>query len=89
MGEDASLDEFLGGASEESDAETTEQETDAPEEADATVSERSTDALEPAKTTYAWSDEGTTCPACGEVVERRWQQDGGLVCADCKDWDRA
>jgi len=45
--------------------------------------------IEPAATTYAWSDEGTTCDGCGETVERRWQQAGDLVCIDCKDWERA
>ncbi|MFC7027243.1 hypothetical protein ACFQJ5_05955 [Halomicroarcula sp. GCM10025324] len=40
----------------------------------------------PATTTYAWSDEGTTCEECGAPAERRWQQDGALVCPDCKVW---
>jgi hypothetical protein len=40
----------------------------------------------PATTTYAWSDEGTTCEECAEPAERRWQQDGALVCPDCKVW---
>lgn len=40
----------------------------------------------PATTTYAWSDEGTTCDECGEPAERRWQQDGALVCPECKVW---
>ena len=40
----------------------------------------------PATTTYAWSDEGTTCEACGDPTERRWHQDGALVCPDCKEW---
>lgn len=48
-----------------------------------------TDTVEPAATTYAWSGEGTACEACGEVVERRWQQEGGLVCIECKDWEQA
>ncbi|MBX0295375.1 DUF7573 domain-containing protein [Haloarcula nitratireducens] len=43
----------------------------------------------PATTTYAWSGEGAACGACGGTVERRWQQDGSLVCADCKEWDRS
>jgi len=47
-----------------------------------------TDDIEPARTTYAWSDEGTACEACGETVERRWQQADGLVCIECKDWER-
>jgi hypothetical protein len=43
-------------------------------------------AVTPATTTYAWSDEGTTCEACGEPAERRWHQDGALVCPGCKEW---
>jgi len=42
-----------------------------------------------ATTTYAWSADGAACGACGEVVQRRWQQDGSLVCPACKEWDRA
>ncbi|MBX0288161.1 hypothetical protein EGH22_17665 [Halomicroarcula sp. F28] len=98
MGEDASLDEFLGGeSSEQSEA------TDAVEPADETevepagegepadADEPETDAtdVEPARTTYAWNDEGATCEACGETIERRWQLEGGLVCIECKDWERA
>jgi len=37
-------------------------------------------------TTYAWSPEGAACAECGEVVERRWTQDGVLVCGACKSW---
>ncbi|MFC7019701.1 MULTISPECIES: DUF7573 domain-containing protein [Haloarcula] len=44
------------------------------------------EAVTPATTTYAWSDEGTTCGSCGAPAERRWHQDGALVCPDCKEW---
>ncbi|WP_424001283.1 DUF7573 domain-containing protein [Haloarcula salina] len=56
-------------------------------EGDASASE-STDrgTVEPAVTTYAWSPEGAACADCGEVVERRWEQDGQLVCGACKSW---
>jgi len=40
----------------------------------------------PAVTTYAWSPDGAACADCGEVVERRWEQDGQLVCGACKAW---
>jgi len=101
MGEDASLDDFLGGESSEqseADEEATGDDTEATVEAaestaktaaDDTEATAETDDVEPAATTYAWSDEGATCEACGETVERRWQQDGDLVCIECKDWERA
>jgi len=71
MSEDVSLDEFVEqGDSNERDDE-------------ATTTDES---VTPARTTYAWSDEGTTCESCGDVVEQRWEQDGALVCPDCKEW---
>ena len=102
MGEDTSLDDFLDGESGEqpaADEESTGEAESASEAgqaeepatgggaepADATAS--SVD-VEPAATTYAWSDEGTTCDDCGETVERRWQQAGELVCVECKDWEQ-
>ena len=75
-------------ASETEPADATEAETASSDGEPAADAEPAAD-IEPAKTTYAWSDAGTTCEDCGETVERRWQQDGGLVCIDCKDWERA
>ena len=103
MGDNASLDDFLGGESSEqtgaADGEPTDGEQPAEQSetaADQTATdtelsetEAGSDGTEPAATTYAWSDQGATCEACGETVERRWQQDGGLVCIGCKDWERA
>ncbi|EMA09231.1 hypothetical protein SAMN05443574_102240 [Haloarcula vallismortis] len=89
MAEDASLEDFLDAGDESEDEregdtpagdDTTEMESDAPD------SEASTDAVDPAVTTYAWSSEGAACAECGEVVERRWTQDGQLVCGACKAW---
>ncbi|MBX0322986.1 hypothetical protein EGH21_08090 [Halomicroarcula sp. F13] len=100
MGEDASLDQFVGSgddgdddagdtdASDASDATAVDKEA-ASEDADTETATASEGDPTPATTTYAWSDEGTQCASCGEVVERRWQQDGSLVCVDCKEWDRA
>ena len=45
--------------------------------------------VEPAETTYAWGGDGGVCDACGERSERRWRQDDGLVCPDCKEWSAA
>lgn len=41
---------------------------------------------EPAMPTYASTPEGEACAACGEAVTERWRDDGGWVCADCKEW---
>ncbi|NLV05193.1 hypothetical protein GOC83_03440 [Haloarcula rubripromontorii] len=89
MAEETSLEDFLDAGDESEDEgvngvsagdETTETES---EVSDAEVS---TDGVEPAVTTYAWSPEGAPCAECGEVVERRWTQDGILVCGACKSW---
>jgi len=102
MGEDASLDDFLDGESSEQSeaAESTSDataETVSGDEAESTTdaaTERADTAaadtdIEPATTTYAWDGAGGVCEGCGETVERRWQQDSGLVCIECKDWERA
>jgi len=86
MSEDASLDDFLGGeSSKQSEAADADASTGGTEPTDETTSPDG----EPATTTYAWSGDGAACGACGETVEQRWQQDGGLVCIDCKDWEQA
>ncbi|WP_255152388.1 DUF7573 domain-containing protein [Halorarius halobius] len=41
---------------------------------------------EPAVSTYAFSPGGAACAACGETVEKRWRDESGLVCGDCKAW---
>ena len=43
-------------------------------------------AVDDAATTYAWSPAGAPCQACGSTVDRRWRDDGALVCENCKDW---
>jgi len=88
MAEDASLDDFLdaSGESEEEETGTSGGDGTAETEREAPDTEASTDAVEPAVTTYAWSPEGAACAECGEVVERRWTQDGVLVCGACKSW---
>ena len=42
--------------------------------------------VEPTTATLAWTPDGAACAACGTRVERRWHDDGVLVCGDCKDW---
>jgi len=39
-----------------------------------------------AAATATWTPDGEACEACGSVVERRWHDDGTLVCAGCKEW---
>jgi len=43
-------------------------------------------AVDPARTTYAYTPEGRPCEECGAAVQRRWEQDGTLVCEACKEW---
>lgn len=81
MAEDASLDDFLDAGDDEETASADEREP----AADSAVGDGPAD-VEPATTTYAWSGAGGACDACGEVVERRWGQDGRLVCPACKEW---
>jgi hypothetical protein len=39
-----------------------------------------------AVSTSDYRSDGADCEACGATVERRWRDDGALVCADCKAW---
>ena len=78
MDEDASLSDFLDTGADESDAET-----------DDTASDQEGPPTEDgprATTTYVWDMAGAACDSCGEVVKRRWQQTGELVCVACKSW---
>jgi len=89
MVEDASLDDFLDASDEsedEADSDTSADDGIAETEKELNDDETSADTVEPAVTTYAWSPEGAACAECGEVVERRWTQDGHLVCGACKSW---
>lgn len=86
MGEDASLDEFLDAGSSESAGESDTDDKPATSGEDTDTGSTTTDDVDPATTTYAWSGEGADCEACGAVVERRWHQDGTLVCVSCKEW---
>jgi hypothetical protein len=82
--DDASLDDFLDTGDRETgdggDAPTSSEDI----ESDAT-DPRAT-AVEPATATLQWSPEGGDCEACGTAVDRRWDSEAGLVCAECKDW---
>ena len=89
MSRDRSLDEVLGG--EQRDAEPPDDPDgdgadDDPDGDGADDDPDGDDAVEPAVSTYAFSPDGATCAACGAVVEKRWRDDGDLVCPDCKQW---
>jgi hypothetical protein len=86
MAEDASLEDFLDSSESEDEGNSGAGDDTAETERETPDAEPSTDAVEPAVTTYAWSPEGAACAECGEVVERRWAQDGVLVCGACKCW---
>lgn len=97
---DATLDSFLDAADEseqgqaeseqrkaESEQGETEREDEASEEsADSGESRVDEEAFAP---TTDWHAEGRECEQCGAVVERRWRQDGAMVCPPCKDWQVA
>ena len=77
-----------GGAEPASvDAEATETATDGVDaDADRNADGGDEGTPEPAAPTFDWTPGGSVCAACGERVERRWTDDGRLVCAACKGW---
>ncbi|MFC4448821.1 DUF7573 domain-containing protein [Halorussus aquaticus] len=86
MSDDASLDRF-----DSTDTGSDETESVAPDDAESPAESAATVAdADPAVSTYEWSPAGGECADCGASVERRWradgERDGGLVCADCKEW---
>ncbi|MFC5365427.1 DUF7573 domain-containing protein [Salinirubrum litoreum] len=99
MGGDRSLDEFATDDTERAASAETDAGVDAecdegsePDSTDATADSPEGDApereagVDPAESTYAWSPSGATCASCEATVERRWRDEGDLVCADCKSW---
>lgn len=78
--EDASLEDFLDGG--EADGGSPDQSADTSTVELAGAAEGTDDGL----ATYAWSPDGGVCGACGRSAERRWRDEEGLVCADCKEW---
>ncbi|WP_254839074.1 DUF7573 domain-containing protein [Natronomonas marina] len=90
---DTSLDDFARGAeSEDADTEDAESERAAaasPTDDDPTpeaADEPDGEGVEGAVPTFDWTPEGATCETCGDETDRRWHEDGGLVCASCKRW---
>lgn len=90
MGDDRTLEEFLGdrgsgtgdgaGGAPTDDGEATDDGAAREDRA-----HRGAD-VEPAAPTYRWSPDGADCEACGATVERRWRDGEGYVCGDCKEW---
>ena len=87
---DTSLDDFIGG-----DDAGDERDEPVADAGDPATSEGGSgecggaddgDAPEPVVSTFEWTPSGAACAACGSDVERRWREDGGLVCTDCKAW---
>jgi len=98
---DRSLEEFLGGESEEGEApdrenepvESDRPEEDAPDqEKPPEVGDSGGDGTDPGSAvttldaTYRWSPDGTGCESCGKRVEAQWRGEDGFVCAGCKEW---
>ena len=80
MADDRSLDEFLGGESD--DTEDGGQPDEGGDDADGDE-----EPPEPARSTTAFDPDGAACEACGETVRRRWRDDDdALVCGACKAW---
>lgn len=96
MTRDASLDEFLGGESDVSEASEVERADSAVESGEvgseageSGVEEdggESGEAVSPASPTYVWTPAGDACARCGSSVDRLWRCDGELVCGECKEW---
>jgi NADH pyrophosphatase NudC (nudix superfamily) len=74
------------GAGTGDEADPTAREAEDADDVTADDSAAEVEAVEPATSTYAWWGDGAACEACGARVDRRWQQDGRLVCPDCKEW---
>jgi formylmethanofuran dehydrogenase subunit E len=94
MGRDHSLDEFLSESDvspdEGTDNTTTDQDTSESQDSEASNVEGdeqpSTLTVHSVRSTMAWTADDVPCDACGEVVQRRWRDDGQLVCNTCKEW---
>lgn len=92
---ETSLEDFLDGSKADQGSTAGEAPEDASEESaehSGQTTERNeraaseTESPDLAAATYAWTQDQADCTACGTAVERRWRDDGQLVCADCKTW---
>lgn len=94
MTDDRSLDDFVRGDGDDADdagddaddtGDDTEMETPPSDAAEDDAGDAGDDP-EPARAVAAFDPDGAACASCGESVSRRWDDDGALVCADCKAW---
>jgi len=72
-----------GADSPDGESDATESDDEAVPAVDDEATEQPTD---PAVATYDWTPGGAACAACGETAERRWRDEPGFVCEDCKKW---
>lgn len=91
MAEDATIEDFLGTEETAGDADGDPAGSDrAPAAGSGTERGEATTEVAGAegsvRSTFSWSPDGAACAECGAVVERRWRDERGLVCDDCKDW---
>lgn len=78
MTRDSTLDEFLGGESDDEGVDADAVDAEAAGDTDADVA--------PAAVTCEWTPGGAACEACGATVERRWTDGDARVCVNCKEW---
>jgi len=87
MDRDATLEDFLEPGDGGSSDAVTGGSTDEKQDDDAPDTEAGGgDAPDTATSTMHYRPGGGACAICGTVVERRWRDDDGLVCRDCKAW---
>lgn len=59
---------------------------DAEDQERAAEEQEGADSVEPAVSTFEFAPDGAECAVCDAVVERRWRDERGFVCPDCKEW---
>jgi hypothetical protein len=87
--DDTSLSEFVrddGGDPHDGDDPHEEEDGGDPHDGDDPHEEEDGGDPDLAVSTSDYRSDGADCEACGATVERRWRDDGALVCADCKAW---
>ncbi|MFH5797504.1 hypothetical protein [Haladaptatus sp. CMAA 1911] len=88
MSEDRSLSDFAGKTGESDETEEAGEPSEREESAEVPEVDESAEVpeVEPARATYDWTPTGAACACCGSTVEKRWRDEDGMVCADCKEW---
>lgn len=84
-----SLDDFSPQTDEQatdSDEETADAEVEAADSETTTAESKPSEDDVETLATYRWTPTGTTCPKCGDTVEKTWLDGEEYVCADCKNW---